>query len=1001
MLAAKKTNTESAKQADSVVRAKSADKVAPQASMNPLWHGLATHVVDKPGVGHSAVPEFQRLCTECGEQPDLGLGDVQTKMSLGSVDDPYEREADSVAQQVVSAATPSLNSHPHATDLSLSSVSSANVLQRSIAGASAGVPMRSDVRQRIEPVLNSGLGHVRVHSDSHSQLAAQAINARAFTHGNNIYLGPGQGAGDVQLMAHEATHVVQQGRSGSAVQRDATDQCITPAYAAALDDGELMFQLQLVEQLLGEAAQNAEGNEDLVNNLDYLREEYFGRDPGSNAIGVQTGAAESINPGFEGLIPEGGETINKVGIVAWDSDPQLRLRAEPDTNSRVITHLPFSSRLQIIKRFPGDWYFVATANGDLGYAAANYIWQDLPEPNANLHRVESGVSGTAIGIAERYYGEYADDWGQDLRFYINVLAWANGIEVPSSTTGWRSVHFQAGQLIWVPSQQFAYSLKGVVNSGSYSYNIADFIGIADFIERVGQLWADFRRAIELSEQYISDAVVHHLEEALYAMVEGLIYLLLGAVAILAISTAVGAAIGALAGGVGAAPGAAAGFEVGMVIIEWLGLGMLLLWIGQSVVQLGSAFGGFLGTVWDARGNEEVLDQAARQFADAMGLLLAKIFEALVMFVGAKGLPKGLEAVRGTRLGQAAGEARVGRWLSERAQNVHSGEAPLAGPQQVIGRVLGTGRPGAEPANVAGRGQTARFNELPPDRLPGNLPEGHFWMRNAEGEWVLMREAGAPEAAFELSVYSDGAGNTNYVLRSGDRMIQSDAITRSNGTYARGQQRLPEEISEVGANNPYRDPVTGEVWDKGHGVDYADTLEGPGVLSSTTDVANFSPQASWWNRGPRNTLVGRIRNGHAASNRPGGGGYREMAIYAENPPVTANGTPIPREFIFVETNSAGVAQRAWRIPNQHGAGSRSMSAINGMGIGLNQVPPVMLRANVPMQAAGLNVSFAPGVIFGIRGDSEGAFATDNEPQQCIDESISPSPVDAPLEPQVCE
>ncbi len=277
---------------------------------------------------------------------------------------------------------------------------------------------------------------------------------------------------------------------------------------------------------------------------------------------------------------------------------------------------------------------------------------------------------------------------------------------------------------------------------------------------------------------------------------------------------------------------------------------------------------------------------------------------------------------------------------------------------------------AAPATVTQRGNAAAFHNLPPDRLPANLPEGHFWMRNADGsEWTLMRDAGTQAAPFELTVYADASGNTNYVLRSNGRLIQSNAITRSGSTHG-GTDRLPPDLDEVGVNNPYRDPVTNQPWDKGHGVDHADTLEGPGVLSSTTDIANFTPQASWWNQGPRNSLVGRIRNGHGPSGRAGGGGYREMARYAESPPVTSNGTLIPREFIFVETDAAGVALRAWRIPNVQGAAGRGITAIDAMAIPLADVPPVLLRSGLPLAGpGGTGAVYAPGAIFGMTAARE--------------------------------
>lgn len=74
----------------------------------------------------------------------------------------------------------------------------------------AGVPLRPDVRQRLETGIGADFGDVRVHQDEQAQSAAAAINARAFTHKNNIWLGAGQSQSDIRLMAHEATHVVQQ-----------------------------------------------------------------------------------------------------------------------------------------------------------------------------------------------------------------------------------------------------------------------------------------------------------------------------------------------------------------------------------------------------------------------------------------------------------------------------------------------------------------------------------------------------------------------------------------------------------------------------------------------------------------------------------------------------------------------------------------------------------------------------------------------------------------------
>ncbi len=850
--------------------------------------------------------------------------------------------------------------------------------KRTATGSGSGQPLAPATRSRVEPWVGADLSGVRVHDGKQSGLAAHALGARAFAVGSDIHLGAGESGRDVGLMAHESSHVVQHsssplgGASGArSVHRDASNESVTPGYASALGDGDLMFELQTLEAVLPGTDPADPAHSALSLNLGVLRDEYVQRDPSVHTLPYSDpfGSASASAP----EIPTGGTELQAMGVVDWNGEPALRLRSSPDSASdeNVIGHLVFAERVQVLRSFDNGWYFLSTAGGAMGYAASAHVRIDLPEPNARMHLVEPGIPGTAIAIAERYYGEYADNWGQDLRFYINVLAWANDIAVPDSTFGWRDVHFRAGQKIWVPSQPFAYGLKGAINSGSISYNIADALGLATIIERIAQIIEDFGRAIELSGEFIGESIERHVEQALWGMLEGLVVTMIAAVALLAVTTAIGAGLGALAGGVGAAPGAAAGFEVGLALIEWLGMGMLAYWIVDSMVALGTAFGSFIVTVWNADGDEQQLQQAAHEFAEAVGLLLAKLLEGVVMLLTMWGMPRLMNSVRGTRFGRALGDTRAMQWLAERAGRVESGESPLPSPGTVLARVRGTGRPGAEPAAITRAGNHEAFHNLPPDRLPANLPEGHFWMRNAEGtEWVLMREAGANPAPFELTVYSDGTA-VNYNLRSNGRLIQSDAITRTGGTHS-GTDRLPTTLDDTGAANPYRDPMTGEVWDKGHGVDHADTLEGPGVLSSTTDIGNFTPQASWWNQGPRNSIVGRIRDGHVPSGRPGGGGYREMAIYAENPPVTANGTPIPREFIFVETNAAGAPVRAWRIPNQQGAGGRSAAAIDAFELtSVTDAPSVILRTNVPMTPAGPSVAYAPGLILGVRGDNEAA------------------------------
>ncbi len=80
-----------------------------------------------------------------------------------------------------------------------------------VATKDAGSPLRPQVRQILEARMGVNLAGVRVHEGPAAQQASAAINARAFTHKNDIWLGRGESQENLRLMAHEVTHVVQQG----------------------------------------------------------------------------------------------------------------------------------------------------------------------------------------------------------------------------------------------------------------------------------------------------------------------------------------------------------------------------------------------------------------------------------------------------------------------------------------------------------------------------------------------------------------------------------------------------------------------------------------------------------------------------------------------------------------------------------------------------------------------------------------------------------------------
>lgn len=83
-----------------------------------------------------------------------------------------------------------------------------------------GEALPRPARERMEGLLGADLAGVRTHTDSQAALAANDINARAFTVGPDIYFAAGQFRPDTEqgqhLLAHELTHTVQQADGRSA-----------------------------------------------------------------------------------------------------------------------------------------------------------------------------------------------------------------------------------------------------------------------------------------------------------------------------------------------------------------------------------------------------------------------------------------------------------------------------------------------------------------------------------------------------------------------------------------------------------------------------------------------------------------------------------------------------------------------------------------------------------------------------------------------------------------
>lgn len=169
---------------------------------------------------------------------------IQPKLEVSSPNDPAEQEAESVAEAVMEMGEMSASSTQDGGDDSSgnrnrASVKSAQstITQRSDIGSvsgqeestvrsgvkGTGKPLPSATRRSFASKMGADFSDVRVHTGNRADAAARSINAEAYTIGSDIAFAKGNYAPDSKsgqrLLAHELTHVVQQGGARRSVAR--------------------------------------------------------------------------------------------------------------------------------------------------------------------------------------------------------------------------------------------------------------------------------------------------------------------------------------------------------------------------------------------------------------------------------------------------------------------------------------------------------------------------------------------------------------------------------------------------------------------------------------------------------------------------------------------------------------------------------------------------------------------------------------------------------------
>jgi hypothetical protein len=179
---------------------------------------------------------------------------LQAQLRVGPSDDPYEREADRVADTVMRMPEPS--AQRMCTECEEEDQGAAGTIRRAYAAtpspasvrrqetkanapadapqivsdvvSESGRPLDPLVRSFMEPRFGYDFSHVQIHTGTRAAESARAVNAVAYTVGRDVVFDEGAYRPETdagrRLIAHELTHVIQQGTVDTGIQPDSEDE---------------------------------------------------------------------------------------------------------------------------------------------------------------------------------------------------------------------------------------------------------------------------------------------------------------------------------------------------------------------------------------------------------------------------------------------------------------------------------------------------------------------------------------------------------------------------------------------------------------------------------------------------------------------------------------------------------------------------------------------------------------------------------------------------------
>ena len=269
-------------------------------------------------------------------------GILQAKLAVSQPGDRDEREAERVADKVVSMSVP----EPGASSVDRISHQSAGKEPQAVRRETkrwietlqgGGRLLPPSARSFFEPRFGRDFSDVRVHTNSKADEAARSISAEAFTIGTDIVFRSGaysrRSRHGTELLAHELTHVIQQQgerlNSGSGSARPiANDETV---------------HRRLPGNTSGYSSSDAERETERRNTLDNPIAIRGRQEKGGSEIGVDALLAEVVNAAKRDAGPDNAITIIVKGQASKEGDREynerLSLRRAENTKTAIEAKL--------------------------------------------------------------------------------------------------------------------------------------------------------------------------------------------------------------------------------------------------------------------------------------------------------------------------------------------------------------------------------------------------------------------------------------------------------------------------------------------------------------------------------------------------------------------------------------------------------------------------------------------------------------------------------------